>query len=223
MLDKKHRGYAERAFLRGPIGTYSVLIKQATEGKGHLSLDWPANLILLYAEKFFDGYALVRAEQQISIGAVIAILETVRNKILAFTLELEGATPEITQETDRPLEPATREKVSQVFHMHIYGNVANVAAGSSDFSQNAVTQVTKGDWTSLKKALSEIGVPSVELEALEAALQKDGDVKGQIGTNSSHWLGNMIEKAASGTWQVGLSVAGTMIPKLLSKYFGIPD
>ena len=36
---------------------------------------------------------------------------------------------------------STQEKITQVFNAHFYGSVGNVAAGGSNFSQNAIIKV----------------------------------------------------------------------------------
>lgn len=85
VLKEEHRHFAERAFLREPANAYENLRDDA--GAGY-KIEWPANLVLMYQSKFFEGYALNRAWQDIPVHALRTIPETVKNRILEFALSV---------------------------------------------------------------------------------------------------------------------------------------
>jgi hypothetical protein len=46
-------------------------------------------------------------------------------------------------------------------------------------------------------------------------------LQGKLGPKASGWLGRMVQKAGEGTPKIGASVAGTVLTKALTKYFGL--
>ena len=67
-----------------PIATYDVEVGE----KGIPILEWPPDLTAMYQSKFFEGYALNRAWQEIPPSAFVALRDTIRNRILKLTLEI---------------------------------------------------------------------------------------------------------------------------------------
>lgn len=87
----------------------------------------------------------------VSTSFLQGILDTVRNRILNFTLELESEAPK----TGDPLESLRMnksDKVQQIFNTEIKGGVSNLAQGSSGFTQRI--EVPRGDVESLKRSSS---------------------------------------------------------------------
>ena len=68
---------------------YSCQNLRDDAGAGY-KIEWPANLVVLYQSKFFDGYALNRAWQDIPVHALRTIPETVKNRILEFALSIRN-------------------------------------------------------------------------------------------------------------------------------------
>jgi hypothetical protein len=163
------------------------------------------------------------AWQVIPRGGVVGILDTVRTRILNFVLEIESEAPD-AGEAAPGVHPVSQERVNQVFHTQIYGNVGNVAAGGEGFSQSSVSAVVQGDFNSLRTYLSSLGVDPVDLGELENATKKDHAFPQRgMGENTGQWLGKMIGKAASGTLKVGTTVATTLLTKALAQYLGLPS
>lgn len=42
-----------------------------------------------------------------------------------------------------------------------------------------------------------------------------------FGPKVSAWMGKMMQKAANGSWEVGVAAAGTLLSQALSKYYSI--
>jgi len=53
------------------------------------SIPWPVHLTTKYQDKFINSHILLRAWQSLPGSVIIALLETVRNRVLRFALELK--------------------------------------------------------------------------------------------------------------------------------------
>ena len=84
-------------------------------------------------------------------------------------------------------------------------------------------KINSNDFKSLKKYLLSIGVQNGDIDELEDAISNDKPpkLKGSFGEKVSHWMGKMITKAATGSWQVGVGAAGNLLAKAISLYYGI--
>jgi hypothetical protein len=183
-----------------------------------LRAPWPPDLLRLLGENVFEGYNCVEAWKPIGRGNVEQVLETIRNRLLNFVLELEKLYPE----ADDDERPAIRaDQANQVFNLHIYGN-SNVVAAGSKVLQSVQQQIASGDVEGLTRALRGAGVSEGDLQDLTKAIKEDGTVAtaGSFGKRVSNWIGRMTEKAAAGAWKVALDVAPSLITKALSAYYG---
>ena len=153
-LPEKSRDWARCAYFMQPISSLEELVKGS--GDSYLC-EWPGELIAAAADKIYRGYRLYAAWLSVPKGAVVAALDTVRNRILSFALEIEKENPD-AGEAEPNSKPIPDEKVSQVFNTYIAGNVQNVATGSSNFTQSAQFTVLKGDFISLSSLLKSQGV-----------------------------------------------------------------
>ena len=126
-----------------------------------------------------------------------ALVDTVRNRLLEFALEIQGE----IGETEIPLEQITPESVEKAVTTIIYGG-HNVVAGkiAGDVQQIGEFNVLQGDFHSLARALEEVGVPVDEIDALERAIAEDkeaGEGKG-FGGRTSEWLGKALTYVGKG-------------------------
>jgi hypothetical protein len=64
-----------------------------TGDKDSFGSPWPTELIQAYAGEFYEGMVLVEAHQVIPRNAIVSVIETVRNRVLNFALEIEAANP----------------------------------------------------------------------------------------------------------------------------------
>ncbi len=218
-LPKEYRHWANEARLVQPISA----IEETCSGSGDmLQIDWPGNLMAIVGQKIFKGYSMIGAWLEIPKSLVFAILDTVRNRILSFALEIEKENPDAGEAMpdDKPIPD---EKVSQVFHTVINGNVQNVATGSTNVTQSGQFIVTKGDFESLSSFLKSKGISNEDIEELSIAVKEDeehGQTQG-FGKKVSGWMGKMLSKAGTEAWKVGTSSAGTLLTKALTTYLGL--
>jgi hypothetical protein len=85
------------------------------------------------------------------------------------------------------------------------------------------SKIKKGDEDSLIQYLHTIGIKEEDLQELKTAikLDKKGLSANKYGDGVSHWLTEMLAKAANGTLKMGLADAGNLLTKALSNFFGI--
>lgn len=201
------------------IASLSELVK--SDKSEALRSTWPADALPLVADKFYENMVLVQAWKTISRAAVVGIIETVRNRVLNFALELEAAAPDAGEGSPRT-KPVAEEKVSQVFNIQIMGSVGNLASGSSHFSQKSTLEITTGDFDSLRAYLKSVDVERDDIAELERAIKADPKPepgKG-LGKKVGEWIGKMVAKSAQGIWTVSTSAAGKVLADAISIYYG---
>ena len=218
ILKEDHRWWANKAYLKEPIASYERLAKDVG-AEGYATMEWPADLTTFYQTKFVKGYVLNRAWQEIPLGAITSIVDTVRTRILQFALQIQrevGA----PSSNDVP-QP---ENVDQAVQTIIYGgtNIINSSVGDhAQFGGQKI--VVEGDFQTLDGRLREIGLSQDDVTTLHKAIaddQADGAKKG-FGARVGAWLqsaGSLVgkegAKAASG-------VAGKAVTTAVLTYFGI--
>ncbi len=218
-LPEKSRDWAKCVELTQPISSLEDLVKGEDD---NIHCDWPGDLIASVANKIFRGYNLYSAWLAIPKGAVIAILDTVRNRILSFALEIEKEAPD-AGEAPPDSKPIPDEKVSQVFNTYIAGNVQNVATGSSNFTQSGKFMVLRGDFDSLSSFLKSQSIQEDDIKALQEAINEDAKEEQPqgFGKKVSAWIGKMLSKAGTMAWNVSTSSASTLLTKAIAQYYGL--
>jgi AbiTii len=86
VMNKEHRHFATTATLTQPIISYEGT-KDASEPSKFV-IPWPADLTVRYQTKFIEDFTLNRAWQEIPASVFPALIDTVRNRVLRFALEL---------------------------------------------------------------------------------------------------------------------------------------
>lgn len=220
-IPEKYRDIVTTVYFMDPISSYQSLIRGKENGGDVLSNPWPADLIRLVGSKIYEGMNCMSAWKVIPRGAIAALLDTVRNRVLSFVLEIEVEAPD-AGEAPPNVRPITDERVSQVFNTYIQGNVTSLVAGSQITTQNIEITVVQNDLDSLKQYLASLGIGEPDLKELDQAIHEDAQsgVKGGLGSKVRVWLGKMISKAGSSTWNVATSAAANILIKALSTYYG---
>ena len=143
-----------------------------------------------------------------------------RNRILSFVLEIEKEAPD-AGESKPSEEPIAQEKVNHVFNTTIYGNVGNIAEGNRDVIQTANLNIMQNDLESLKKFLTSINMPKVEIAELEKSINDDSSEKvietKSFGVKVLSWLGQITTKIAMGT----LSLANKVGAEIVRSHFSV--
>lgn len=149
------------------------------------------------------------------------IFSEVRNKILIWSLELEkeGILGE-------GLKFSVKEKVAAMsvnnFNIQNMQGVAGSVSGGT-INQNNQMNVQQNDFDSLAQHLMQNKVEFSDIQNLKDAIEADPapSKPNKLGSNVSNWIGGMIGKASSGSWEIGIATAGTLLAEAISKYYGL--
>lgn len=193
-----------------------------TGDKDSFGSPWPNELIQAYAGEFYDDMVLIEAHQVIPRNAIVWVIETVRNRVLNFALEIEAADPTAGEPTPGS-KPLPERTVNQIFNNYISGNVGNIASGSSQFQQTAHLEVNVGDKRALRKVLKSIGISPAETDDLLTAIESDPPLTtGTFGNKVSAWLGKILAKSVSGLLKVSTETAVAALSSAIKSYCGLP-
>jgi len=188
VLDVKHRHWAELAELRQPIASYEELNDPTHNHKSDPRIEWPASLTTHYQQKFMENFVLNRAWQELPASAILALIDTVRNRTLTFALEVRKELG-LSHNDVSQLQP---EKIDQIVTNNIFGGNVFIAGGGQDITQIGSIIVHKGDVKALMTALDTVGVKKADIESLTLALEHDkAEQKDQVGIghHTAEWIG----------------------------------
>jgi hypothetical protein len=155
---------------------------------------------------------------------IVEILDAVRNTILEWSLRLEseGILGDDLSFSDNEKQKASSSTVIQhVETFNLQGVLGSVT--DSTVTQNLQMTVQKNDLDGLRNYLSSLNIDEEDIGELENALQADPKPKRnrKFGEKVSAWMGKMVQKAASGGWEIGVAVAGQLLANAISSYYGI--
>ena len=135
-IDKQFHKNLSHSYLIQPIAAIASLVENASGGS--LKEPWNPDLVAYVGENIYEGMNCMQAWKVIPVSGFVAALDTVRNRILNFVLEIEAESPD-AGEAPVNSSPVPQEKVHQIFNTYITGTVQNVATGSSNVNQRAIT------------------------------------------------------------------------------------
>ena len=177
---------------------------------------WPPDLVMAAQEAtaLKGGLFLIKAYQPIPASVYPDILEQVRNRLFDFLLDLQN-------NTGAPEEGNRFETVGRLVNYHIYGG-DNVITTAEQVNQQ-VSIVRKDDAASLLEYLRGQGVGEEDLQDLRDAVSSEPEAlpDGNYGSRVGAWLGNMLTKASTGAWEVGLEAASKILTEALNGYYGL--
>ena len=197
-----------------------VAMVQNFKNRPTVQLRWSSDVFLRLGQDIYTGYNCFGAWKMVSRSAIIGILETVRNRILEFSIEIES---EILDDADLPsLAEFPQERAQQIFQTVVMGDVGNLSYGSSGFSQTAEFPVAENNLSSLREFLKKHNVTGGDICELVTALKEDEepDQQGKLGKRTSEWIGKMVGKAISGAWGVSSSAAADLLKQAILTYLG---
>ncbi|MGV1772965.1 hypothetical protein ACQZ6B_22520 [Agrobacterium vitis] len=202
---------------RQPITTISDTEKARNAGVLHVNFD---NLALLVGQHVYRGYSAVQVWGEVPSMGVIGIIEAVKSRILELTLALEKKYPnagEVGGMDDK--DQKVRNDIQAIFNNSIYGNVGFV--GNASHSTINV-QIGTRNIEALTKHLEEYGINKDDLIELETALQSEPQIGNdkKFGPKVTSWIGKMVQKAASGAWDVSVGASSSILATALLKFYG---
>ena len=161
----------------------------------------------------------------INNSEIYGIVDAVRNTILnwALKLEEEGILGEGMTFTNKEKDKAKEDSNINinVRDIHSFQGILGGVEQSS-VTQNLKMSVKQNDFNSLSEYLMSNSVPEEDIIELKEAINIDPspEKKGVFGNKVSNWIGKMISKSASGTWQISAGAAGNLLAKAISTYYG---
>ena len=172
--------------------------------------------ILRQAVQMDERALLIESYQKVPHVFFAGILDSVKNRLLSFILDLQGmnATPEAL--IDGSIAPET---MRNSFNINIYGDHNVVSAGET--VSQTVSIVQKGDFESLKAHLRAHNIDEEDIDELASAMASEPQANnGQFGARVNAWVGKMGSKAISGAWQYSVENALPMLVEAIKSYYG---
>lgn len=102
----------------------------------------------------------------------------------------------------------------------------NIITGDNNILNNGdynhiSLNIQKGDFSTVRQALSEHEVAEVDISDLEKVINEKPDVKKKaFGEGVNKWIRKMLDKTIDGTWKVGIGAAGKLLSDAISAYYG---
>ena len=189
------------------------------QGSGTLQRKWPQEMVMLAQDslQLTGGMVLVDAHQPVPSYAISGVLDQVKNRLLDFVLGLQESN--VTSE-DLDSRSVEREVARNLFNINIYGD-RNIVASGEQVNQR-LESVQKGDIDSLMKKLRKFDIDDKDLSELRDAVSADPSVpESGYGPKVQAWLGGMISKVVSSTWNVGLQTASKVLTDALNDFYDL--
>ncbi|MGB3680933.1 MAG: hypothetical protein WA990_00445 [Rubrobacteraceae bacterium] len=191
-----------------------------------LQMPWPPDLIAYVGGvgQIRPDCALQSAWQLLGKNQLDDILNTIRNRLLTFVLELEEQFPELAG-SEKTSEDVPQEQAGELFQSVVIHGGQNVVGGGSQLAQTInQPSLSSQDLVALLEYVRGIGgVAEEDVVELEEALEADEEPSesGGFGTRVNAWLGKMAAKSAE-------SAAGTVATqgvqyaaKAIAQYYGL--
>lgn len=221
VIPEEYREAIANLYLTEPISYYSSLVAQCSS-EPTIDLGWNPDLIAYLRNKILSGFQLTNAWQSISTSSLVALLDTIKNRVLNFVLEIKAVAPN-AGEPSQDEKPIPEERVQQVFNTVIWGGYAQIAAGNQTIKYDTDIKIIQNDFDSLRRFLSSLEVGEDSIRELAEAIQEDKKHQKETGFGNrvQTWLGKMICRAADGSWRIAIAVAANLLTRALTQYYGI--
>jgi hypothetical protein len=199
---------AQFKFFQGVAMLEGIVADAARTGETRVMSPFSSELAAL--TPVWKNYQTISMWVEVPVASVTGILDQVRTRALAFTLEIETANPDAGEATPGGAPPVPVAQTDVIYNTVILGG--NVAVGPS-----ATVQVVQGDLGSLMAYLEAQGVAAEDRKALGAALEAD---KG-LGSRVKGWLGEMAAKTVSVGGAVAEKASIGVITAAVLKFLGV--
>lgn len=168
------------------------------------------------------SFQILRAWGQHGSGAMLQVAVEVRSRLLDMALQVADRIP-ADPAPSQIKRVAEEVAVTDIFKNVVFGSNTTIVVGNGSI-QGITNSVVNNDVESLVKAMQASGVDQEDTTALRDAIAKDANspevADQKLGPSVRGWMTNMLGKAGSGIWRVGLTAAGTVMGKALSAYYG---
>lgn len=170
LIPEDLREWATTAYLYSPVSNYASLASDTSTGS--IQSQWPQELAVKYGGCGYNEAQCIRAWQEIGKNSLDAMVDTVRNKILDFVLEIEAANPS-AGEAPQGTQPIPRETVQKIVN-NFFGPVGNVSQHGQQVTQTANIGIHSSDLarlvTEFNQHLDDLALSTPEKEMTKSQL-----------------------------------------------------
>lgn len=218
-LDKRLRENLEVTHLIQSI----AVIEKWSRSESDLSIVIAPEMYGQLSRGLGGGYSVERAWGKHSVGAMLQVVVEVRSRLLDLALQLSDRIPR-EPETSQIKAVSKEAAVGEIFRHAVFGDNATIVVGSGVI-HGIANSITKNDFASLSAELRKQLVPATDIADLESAISADAMTETQetmeLGPRVRQWIGNMVAKAGSAAWNVGIGAAGNILGTALAAFYGI--
>jgi hypothetical protein len=214
--DKELQNLIAMMTLRDSVAVYESMLRDlAGLVGGGLKSPWPAGIAETLLQ--IDGMRCTEAWQELPASSIAGMLSQVRNRVLAFTIEIQEANLEV----EKPSAGRTakqQEQVATIYQTVIHGGQQTIVHGGTVEQHIAVAQ---GDLVGMIVNLRELGVPVGEITELTHALEADRSTGDKLGKRTTNWLEAAGKKVASGAWKLAAASTPEVIAAVVKSFLGL--
>ncbi len=217
-LPEEARKLYERYECRQSIASIEAALKQSDKEPLTLST---GDLAVVLGTNVYQNQNCMQAWAEVSTTHFVELLNAVQNRILDFTLAIQKEAPTAGESVGNTATAIQPEKVTQIFNTTVYGGSASLVGTASGSS--VVFNIATDDFASLAHALRQEGLSDSDITELQGAVEADHKPTdgGEFGPKVSSWVGKMMQKAADGSWGIGVGAAGNLLAQAIAKYYGL--
>lgn len=185
-IDKKHHKDMHTTFLYAPVSELETLVENSWKQEKNLRDVWNANFVAFYGDKIYRNYRCIQAWKEISPAQIQGAIDLIKTKILDFVLEIEMIN-EDAGDVEINSNPIPQDKVSQVFNIHIAGDVQNLASGNhqSTINQNISNKIPQ-DFLELLTKVKSSNLDDQIVTELEKRIESLGNSVGKEEYNENY-------------------------------------
>jgi len=218
LLPKEVRESYERYECQLSIAVVESALRKNKSGAIQVST---GDLALVLGTNVYEHQNCVQAWAEFSTANLVELLNSVRNRLLDFTLAVWKAEPSAGESPSSSATALKPDQLTQIFNTTVYGGAANVLGTAVE--STVAFNVAPNNFESLRKILKNNSVSDEDIGALEAALKKDDppSSEGRFGPRVSTWIASMMKKASEGSWGVGIATGGNLLAQVISKFYGL--
>jgi len=219
IMDEKIANTLRKRKVRESIGNLESLVQKQSKD-GYLLVKFAPGIEKILMES--GSYEAIPG-LFVGVNAVEGIFDTIRNMVLEWALKLEEEGILGEGLSFSPKEKEKAQSNPNISIQHFQGILGNVAYSS--ITQDFKMSIQTNDFKSLADFLKSHSVSKEDISELENAIQDDPKPisSDKLGEKVGGWIGNMISKAATGAWDIGVQVARTILTKAISMYYGLPS
>lgn len=180
----------------------------------HLDL---SNLIPALQGKIYKDSAIQQITGLLSQHSVKEVENSVKNRILELTIELERNIPNAEALNLSNIVRAA-EATTQIFHQTINGNMTNVQSiGNSNQFQLAISQ---GSFSDLNESLRKAGFDDICAKTLAEKISEDDPKEGGLAKTALDWVKDRASKGIDLGIKGGIDVATKVLHEAALQYWG---